>query len=242
VDQDLASRLQRWREKPGLRRYYREEIFDRIIAHMVPGPGLEIGAGPSFFHRRYDGDLVALDIDPGTAVDVRGDVHALPFADDAFANVVGTDVLHHLSRPALALREIARVLQPGGHMVLVEPWTGALGWLFYRFVHHEDCAAPKDVFSLAPPMAKDAMEGNAAIPRAVLAKGRATLAEVVPELEIAPPACFTLSSYLATGGFQGMGAPAPVIDALRRADALLPAFARPALCLRAVFVAEKRVR
>jgi hypothetical protein len=28
-------------------------------------------------------------------------------------------------------------------LVLVEPWTGPMGFLFYRFVHHEDCYHPQ---------------------------------------------------------------------------------------------------
>jgi ubiquinone/menaquinone biosynthesis C-methylase UbiE len=45
----------------------------------------------------------------------------LPWSDDAFDVVTLTGVLHHFYRPADALREMARVLRPGGLAVLVDP-------------------------------------------------------------------------------------------------------------------------
>lgn len=46
-----------------------------------------------------------------------GDVHALPFRDAAFELVVSLAVLEHVQYPTVALREVARVLQPGGTFV-----------------------------------------------------------------------------------------------------------------------------
>jgi len=43
-----------------------------------------------------------------------GDVHALPFRDGAFELVVSLAVLEHVQFPSVALREVARVLEPGG--------------------------------------------------------------------------------------------------------------------------------
>jgi len=45
---------------------------------------------------------------------VAGDATALPFADDAFPAVTCRIALHHFPNPAAAIREIARVLAPGG--------------------------------------------------------------------------------------------------------------------------------
>ena len=49
---------------------------------------------------------------------VVADAHALPFADGDFAAVVAVGVLPWLERPAAALREVRRVLAPGGSAVL----------------------------------------------------------------------------------------------------------------------------
>lgn len=50
----------------------------------------------------------------------QGDIYDLPLADRSADAVVMHQVLHHLSDPAGALREAARVLAPGGRMVIVD--------------------------------------------------------------------------------------------------------------------------
>lgn len=50
----------------------------------------------------------------------QGDAMALPHADASFDLVTCRQCAHHFERPALALREIARVLRPGGRLVLVD--------------------------------------------------------------------------------------------------------------------------
>jgi SAM-dependent methyltransferase len=49
---------------------------------------------------------------------VRGDGEHLPLADASVDVVVFTEVIEHLVRPELAVWEIARVLRPGGHLVM----------------------------------------------------------------------------------------------------------------------------
>src|SRR5439155_24113789 len=47
-----------------------------------------------------------------------GDAHALGFGDGTFQLVVALGVVPWLYSPALALREMARVLQPGGLLIV----------------------------------------------------------------------------------------------------------------------------
>lgn len=70
------------------------------------------------------------------AVDVRtADVHALPFAGGTFEVVVALGLLPWVHTPARALAEIARVLAPGGHVVLSCDSAAALqSWLDPRLV------------------------------------------------------------------------------------------------------------
>jgi len=52
---------------------------------------------------------------------VVGDVTALPFHDARFDYVICTEVIEHTLRPEVAVRELARVLRPGGTLVLTTP-------------------------------------------------------------------------------------------------------------------------
>lgn len=52
---------------------------------------------------------------------VQGDATKLPLADNTFDVVTCQTVLMHLSRPMDALREMLRILRPGGLLVCVEP-------------------------------------------------------------------------------------------------------------------------
>lgn len=45
----------------------------------------------------------------------------LPFPDDSFDTVVSTEVLEHVPNPQRALREMHRVLKPGGFLILSTP-------------------------------------------------------------------------------------------------------------------------
>ncbi|MCJ2079387.1 metalloregulator ArsR/SmtB family transcription factor [Methylobacterium sp. E-016] len=54
-------------------------------------------------------------------VDLRqGDIHAPPFARGSFDLVVVHQVLHYLDEPARALREAARLVAPGGRLLVVD--------------------------------------------------------------------------------------------------------------------------
>lgn len=81
-----------------------------------------------------------------------GDAHDLAFRDGGFAAVLAIGVIPYLHSPQRALREMARVLKPGGFLLvtagnpwrlnhLLDPWLspvvqpakGALGAMLYRF-------------------------------------------------------------------------------------------------------------
>jgi SAM-dependent methyltransferase len=50
-----------------------------------------------------------------------GDVSALPFADETFSALIAAELLEHLESPDAVLPEFARVLQPGGRLLITTP-------------------------------------------------------------------------------------------------------------------------
>jgi len=54
---------------------------------------------------------------------VEGDVHDLPFADATFDAAHCERVLMHVADPALAIREMQRVVRPGGRVVIAEVYA-----------------------------------------------------------------------------------------------------------------------
>ena len=54
---------------------------------------------------------------------VEGDAHHLPFGDATFDAAHCERVLMHLSDPALAIREMRRVLRPGGRVLIAEVYA-----------------------------------------------------------------------------------------------------------------------
>ena len=74
-----------------------------------------------------------------TLADSFGDCHALPFADRAFDTAICTQVLEHVADPARVLAEIARVLRPGGVLLLTAPMIWPLHeepFDFFRYTQH----------------------------------------------------------------------------------------------------------
>lgn len=95
---------------------------------------LDVGSadGPSVGWLHGTGRHTALDIDPrGLGPGgVCGSALALPFADGCFDVVAAFDVLEHCEPEAVALAELARVLAPGGRLLLSVP---AYQWAWSDF-------------------------------------------------------------------------------------------------------------
>lgn len=92
--------------------------------------GSVLGSLESYLGMDYPGTANAL---YGTRPDVYGDASRLPFADGAFDCVLLLDVLEHVDMPEAALAEAARVLRPGGDLLLTIPFAYPLHDLPHDF-------------------------------------------------------------------------------------------------------------
>ena len=52
---------------------------------------------------------------------IRGDISNLPFSDNSFDLITSNMVLEHLNRPEIQLKEIHRILKPGGKLIFHTP-------------------------------------------------------------------------------------------------------------------------
>ena len=84
---------------------------EEIIAAHPHGWVLDLGAGGKLERRK---NVVQIDIFRYPSVDVVGSADCLPFLDNAFDAVISQAVFEHLQYPEWAVREVRRVLKPGG--------------------------------------------------------------------------------------------------------------------------------
>ncbi len=121
-DQEKASYYESHRLRPALAAWYYRQI----------GPArriLDLGCGNGDFGRYRPSTVIevhGIDADQGAVasaaryeIAVQGDLDeaGLPYDADYFDAVLARDILEHLRAPWLTLREVHRVLRPGGCVV-----------------------------------------------------------------------------------------------------------------------------
>lgn len=82
---------------------------------------LDVGGGG----RRIRPGVIEVDYVPVPGVDVVGDIHRLPLADNSFDCVICTGTLEHVANPWQAVSELCRVLKPGGLVHIDVPFMQA---------------------------------------------------------------------------------------------------------------------
>ena len=106
---------------------------------------LDAGAGEApyrelFEHCEYVTSDWASSVHEGArSADVVAPIHDLPLGEATFDAVINTQVLEHVPDPFAALRELRRVLVPGGRLWLTAPLVGELHeepYDFFRYTSH----------------------------------------------------------------------------------------------------------
>jgi SAM-dependent methyltransferase len=211
------------REKGLLRRLYQE--WYGLLLKVVPGgPGkiLEIGSGGGFFKEHTQtasgAGVLASDVLALSDMDVVCRAENIPFRKGALRGIVMTNVFHHIPDCELFLREVERLLRPGGILAMVEPWNTAWSRFVYMRLHHEPFDEGTERWQIegSGPLSS----ANAALPWIVFERDLERFHERYPGLRILSKRLLMPVSYLFSGGVSlrslAPGMSYPLIRALEK--------------------------
>lgn len=98
-----------------------EWVREVVTEHNLAGRStIEIGSGiiNGTIRDHFTGSYTGVDLGPGNGVDRIEDSEHLSDGNNYWANVVSTEMLEHCLHPWRAVREMARICQRGGHVLL----------------------------------------------------------------------------------------------------------------------------
>ena len=105
---------------------------------LTPGSLVVDGGAGNCKHKNFFPDVryVAFDFKPRRKraygeIDLTADLYQIPFRQDTFEAAINVDVLEHVREPRDVLKELCRVLRPGGRLFLIAPQ----GWQEHGMPH-----------------------------------------------------------------------------------------------------------
>jgi len=127
----------------------RRRVLDRVIGSLALPAGSDIldagcGSGRNMVELARYGDVTGIELSPTSVAVARdrrvgevveGSVEELPFAQDSFDFAVCLDVIEHLDDDLRTLRELRRVIRPGGRLLVTVPAYPSL-WSSHDVVNH----------------------------------------------------------------------------------------------------------
>ena len=147
-DSEAAARLERAYATSDV--IVQREELRRSLRASAGESILDLGSGPGFLACELaeevgaSGRIVGVDISSemnsiaskrvaafgfGDRVEIlEGDATALAFADAVFDAAVSTQVIEYVAEPDAALHQLARVLRPGGRLVIIDTDWDSLVW------------------------------------------------------------------------------------------------------------------
>ncbi len=136
----IKERLDTWVPIGTHNEQARGRWVERVLTALPAGARiLDAGAGEQQFKRfcthldyvaqdlaEYDGKGNGSGLQMGrwdtSAADIVCDISAIPEKDASFDAILCTEVLEHVPEPSAVLKEFARLLRSGGHLILTAPF------------------------------------------------------------------------------------------------------------------------
>ncbi|MDO8515572.1 MAG: methyltransferase domain-containing protein [bacterium] len=99
--------------------------FIAYASKYIKGSTIDLGAGSAKYRSIIEGrssKYLTFDVSSGDRIDVVGDIQKLPFKENNFDTIICTQVLEHVKKPWLAVKEMYRVIKPNGYSLVTVPF------------------------------------------------------------------------------------------------------------------------
>lgn len=127
INEDFSTRS----KTQDVGRWYITSFVAQVAKNLPAGNSiLDAGAGESVYKKHFSHcNYKAIDLAVGESrwnysnLDYVGSLHEMPIEDDLFDAVLCTQVLEHLEWPRESVKEMHRVLKPGGKLYMTVPMS-----------------------------------------------------------------------------------------------------------------------
>jgi SAM-dependent methyltransferase len=190
-------------KKKELLRLIYKDYYKKISDHIYLDQNfkiLEIGSGPGNV-KEIINNCITSDQFIDSNIDQVQNIYNLSFKDSSISNIIMLDVFHHLEFPALALKEIHRVLIKNGRIIMVEPGMGIIPKFIFKIFHSEPLGLEmkidwKKIPNFIPNL--DSYFAAQSIPWRAFYNKELNLENKFTKVEVEP---FSDFAYLASGGY-----------------------------------------
>lgn len=113
---------------------FEEGFFKRMKERAASTKSLHVACGRD----KYTG-AVGVDINPASDAEVKHDLNRFPypFGDGEFDTAICVSAMEHLADTVGAMKELYRILRPGGRLFIVTPhFSDAGSWIDPTHSHH----------------------------------------------------------------------------------------------------------
>ena len=199
IDQKTRSAI---KKKKLLRLIYRNyyKIISKYIHSDQNFKILEIGSGPGNV-KEIISNCITSDQFIDSNIDQIESIYNLSFKDSSISNIIMLDVFHHLEFPALAVKEIHRVLVKKGRVIMIEPGMGLIPKMIFKIFHSEPLGLKikidwKKIPNFIP--SPDSYFAAQSVPWRAFYNQELNLENKFKKIQIKP---FSDFAYLASGGY-----------------------------------------